>query len=76
MTGKQTVQNILNHITPGYIPIGTYAIDCDTVREIIGHETYVRDKPAQALALWAGRRDKSGNAPMMKRLYAKILTLS
>lgn len=44
MRSKEAVTAVLNHRQPEYIPIGMYAIDCDTVKRIIGHETYVRDK--------------------------------
>jgi hypothetical protein len=41
MNAKQAVTAVLNHQTPPYIPLGTYAIDCDTVERIVGHETAV-----------------------------------
>jgi hypothetical protein len=44
MNSKEAVNSVLEHRQPDYIPIGTYAIDCDTVQRIIGHETYVRNK--------------------------------
>jgi len=58
MSSKQAVSDVLDHKQPEYIPIGMYAIDCDTVGRIIGHETYVRNKVKTQLALWEGRRDE------------------
>jgi len=58
MKSKQCVTDVLNHKDPEYIPMGMYAIDCDTVEKIIGHETYVRNKAKTTLALWEGRRDE------------------
>ncbi len=55
---KQAVNDVLNRRQPEYIPLGTYAIDCDTAARIIGHETYVRNKIKIQVALWEGRRDE------------------
>jgi uroporphyrinogen decarboxylase len=58
MNAKQAVNDVLNRKQPAYIPLGTYAIDCDTAARVIGHETYVRDKVKIFLALMEGRRDE------------------
>ena len=58
MKSKQCVTDVLNHKNPEYIPMGMYAIDCDTAEKIIGHETYVRNKAKTTMALWEGRRDE------------------
>lgn len=58
MNSKKAVQAVLNHQQPEYIPLGTYAIDCDTAERILGHETYVRNKIKTQIALWEGRRDE------------------
>lgn len=58
MNAKNVVNAVLNHHQPDYIPLGTYAIDCDTVEKILGHETYVRNKIKIQIALWEGRRDE------------------
>lgn len=58
MNSKQSVFAVLNKQSPDYIPIGMYAIDCDTVEKILGHKTYVRNKAGITLALWEGRRDE------------------
>lgn len=58
MNSKIVVNQVLRHERPDYIPLGTYAIDQDTVERVIGHKTYVRNKAGIQLALWAGRRDE------------------
>ena len=58
MKSKQAVSDVLNHKTPSYIPLGTYAIDCDTAQKILGHETYVRNRIKTQIAIWEGRRDE------------------
>ena len=58
MNSKQNVLSVLNHQNPDKIPLGMYAIDCDTVKKIIGRDTFVRNKAGQTLALWEGRRDE------------------
>jgi hypothetical protein len=40
------------------IPLGFYAVDCDTIERVIGRPTYVRNKIAAQLAFWEGRRDE------------------
>ena len=58
VNSKQVVDEVLCHGNPSYIPLGTYAIDCDIAERILGHKTYVRDKVGTWLALQAGRRDE------------------
>ena len=58
MNSKQAVNEVLKFGSPAYIPIGTYAIDCDIVEKIIGHKTYVRNKVETWFALNSGRRDE------------------
>jgi hypothetical protein len=58
LNSKQVVNDVLSHRQPAYIPLGTYAIDCDTVEKIVGHETYVRNKVKTFIALMEGRRDE------------------
>lgn len=58
MNKKERVSAVLDHKQPDSIPIGMYAIDCDTVKKILGRDTYVRNKAGQTLALWEGRRDE------------------
>ena len=56
MDSKKVVNDVLNHKQPKYIPLGTYAIDCDIAGRVLGHETYVRNKVKIQIALWEGRR--------------------
>ena len=74
MNSKNVVNSVLNHEQPEYIPIGTYAIDCDTAEMILGHETYVRNKIKIQISLWEGRRDevlqslKEDSVELLKKL--------
>jgi hypothetical protein len=38
------------------VPLGFYAVDCDTVAQVLGRSTLVRDKVGSQIALWEGRR--------------------
>ena len=58
MNSKENVMAVLKHNNPDEIPLGMFAIDCDTVKNIIGRDTFVRNKAGQTLALWQGRRDE------------------
>jgi hypothetical protein len=56
MNGKDRVQAAIARRPVDRVPLGFYAVDYDTVQHVLGHETYVRNKIAQQLALWEGRR--------------------
>jgi hypothetical protein len=43
---------------PDRVPIGEYAIDCDMIEHLLGHETYLRAKAKSKVAFWEGRRDE------------------
>ncbi len=58
MTSIERVKATLNFEEPDKVPLGNYAIDCDTVSRIIGHKTFIRDKAGTRVALWEGRRDE------------------
>jgi len=58
MTGKERILTLLKGQKPDRIPLGFYTVDCDTVSAVIGRKTFVRDKIAQQIALWQGRRDE------------------
>lgn len=58
ITSRQRIATILKGEIPDRLPIGEYAIDCDTVERVIGHETYLRAKAKSKIALWEGRRDE------------------
>lgn len=55
---KRRVKDALALRVPDKIPFGEFAIDCDTVERIVGHETYYRAKAKSQIALWEGRRDE------------------
>ncbi|MBI5093719.1 MAG: hypothetical protein HZB26_14905 [Candidatus Hydrogenedentes bacterium] len=58
MTSKECVRRVINREPAPYVPLGFYVVDYDTVESVIGHETFVRNKIKQQLALWDGRRDE------------------
>ncbi|MFH1970730.1 MAG: uroporphyrinogen decarboxylase family protein [Verrucomicrobiota bacterium] len=58
MTGKERVYNAIARKPVDKIPLGFYAVDCDTVSRVIGRKTFVRDKIGSMLALADGRRDE------------------
>lgn len=58
MTGKERILTLLKGQKPDRIPLGFYVVDCDTISSVIGRKTFVRDKIAQQIALWQGRRDE------------------
>lgn len=58
MNSIERVNAVLDARRPDRIPLGFYCVDCDTISKVIGRKTYVRDKPAQKIAFWQGRRDE------------------
>lgn len=58
MTSRERVKKVLAHGEPDKLPIGFFAIDCDTVEKVLGHETYLRAKAKSQIAFWEGRRDE------------------
>jgi uroporphyrinogen-III decarboxylase len=58
MDSKERVRRALNHEPVDRVPIGFFAIDFDTVEQLLGHETYVRAKAKSQIAFWEGRRDE------------------
>jgi len=56
MTGKERVRAAINHQPTDKVPLGFYVVDYDTIEQVIGHPTYVRNKVASQIALWEGRR--------------------
>ena len=58
MTSKERVKKVLDHKRPDKLPIGFFAIDCDTIESVIGRSTFLRAKAKSQLALWEGRRDE------------------
>ncbi len=58
MTSRQRVSAVMKGDLPDRLPLGEYAVDCDTVVRVIGHETYLRAKAKSQIAFWDGRRDE------------------
>ena len=58
MTSKERARVALSGGAPDMVPLGDFAIDADTARHILGHETYARSKAKCQIAYWEGRRDE------------------
>lgn len=81
MNSKQRVETTIQHREPDRVPIGEWGIDHDHVREIIGRETYFRNRRATTLAYWEGRRDevvesiKDDYSELIEKLDYDIVTV-
>jgi hypothetical protein len=58
MNGIERVRLTLAGQTADRVPLGFYAVDCDTIEKVLGRKTFVRDKVGQQIALWNGRRQE------------------
>jgi hypothetical protein len=58
MNSRQRVAGVMRGEAPDRVPIGEYAVDCDTVERVVGHETFLRAKAKSQIAFWEGRRDE------------------
>lgn len=58
MDSIERVKTTLKFGTPDRVALGFYLTDCDTIEKVIGRKTYVRNKVAQQIALWHGKRDE------------------
>jgi len=58
MTSKERVLAALEGRIPDRVPYGEFAIDFDTVRKILGHETHLRAKAKSQIAFWEGRQEE------------------
>ncbi len=58
MTSKERVQAAIARQPVDRVPMGFYAVDCDTIQRVIGRPTLVRNKVETQIALWEGRRDE------------------
>lgn len=58
MNSKERVAAAIARKPVDKVPLGFYAVDHDTVSKVLGRPTYVRNKIAQQIALWEGRRDE------------------
>jgi uroporphyrinogen-III decarboxylase len=58
MTSKERVAAALDGRIPDCVPYAEFAVDFDTVEQLLGHETYLRAKAKSQIAFWEGRRDE------------------
>ena len=58
MNSRQRVTAVMQGEIPDRLPVGEYAVDCDTIERVIGHETFLRAKAKSQIAFWEGRRDE------------------
>jgi uroporphyrinogen-III decarboxylase len=58
MTSKERVVATIARKKADKVPLGFYTVDHDTIEKVIGRPTYVRNKIAQEIALWEGRRQE------------------
>jgi len=58
MTGKERIAATIDRRPTDHVPLGFYAVDYDIVGKVLGRRTYVRDKIAQKVLVWEGRRDE------------------
>jgi hypothetical protein len=58
LNSKERVTAAINRQPVDRVPLGFYAVDCDTVGGVLGRSTFVRDKVESQIALWEGRRDE------------------
>ena len=56
MNSRERVQAAIARQPVDRVPLGFYAVDCDTVGRVLGRPTLVRDKVESQIALWEGRR--------------------
>ena len=58
MNSKERVQAAIARRPVDRVPLGFYAVDCDTVSRVLGRPTFVRNKVESQIALWEGRRSE------------------
>lgn len=58
MNSKERVRAAVARRAVDKIPLGFYVVDYDIIEQVIGHETYVRNKVKSQIAFWEGRRDE------------------
>ena len=71
MNSLERVKLTIAHKEPDRVPIGEWGIDHDHVSRIIGRPTFWRNRRAQTLAMWEGRRDEVVEG--MKRDYVDLI---
>ena len=62
MTSIERVRTTLRFQEPDKVPLALYVIDCDVAGAVLGRKTLIRDKAAQQIAFWEGRRDEVAEA--------------
>ncbi|MFC1582269.1 uroporphyrinogen decarboxylase family protein [Planctomycetota bacterium] len=74
MNSKERVKAAIALEQPDMTPLGFYVVDHDTISNIIGRPTYLRNRPAMQKALWEGRRDEivASMKEDLKDLYTEI----
>ena len=58
MNSKERVKAAIAKQPTDRVPLGFYLVDHDTISKVIGRHTYLRNRVAQKLAYWEGRRDE------------------
>ncbi len=58
LNSKERVRAAIARQQPDRVPLGLYVTDYTIVQQVIGHETFVRNKVKAQIALWEGRRDQ------------------
>jgi hypothetical protein len=56
MNSKERVRAAIARQPVDRVPLGFYAVDCDTVSRVLGRPSFVRNKIEIQIALWEGRR--------------------
>lgn len=71
MTSKERTSISLSHREPDRVPVGEWGVDHDHVSNILGRETFWRNRRECTLAYWEGRRDEAVEG--MKKDYAELV---
>ena len=74
MTSRERVKAVLRFEEPDKVPLGCFAIDCDTASKVLRRHTFIRDKAGQQIAFWEGRRDEVVDSLVrdIPELFAKL----
>ncbi|MBT6148399.1 MAG: hypothetical protein HN712_25185 [Gemmatimonadetes bacterium] len=70
MNSRERVTAAIARQSVDRVPMGFYAIDCDTAGQVLGRETFVRNKIESQIAIWEGRR-----AELVEGLKADVVEL-
>ncbi len=58
MNSKERVRAAIAKQPVDRVPLGFYLVDHDTISRVLGRPTYLRNRVAQKIAYWEGRRDE------------------